>query len=96
VLPTVCVRCSEPLVDGKRPCEFCRGEKREEAVRTLLSAAKSSSNASLAARADAIDTLRNLGHSPSQVLRARAHALDGHSVETVLGVLLDKDQAVAA
>jgi hypothetical protein len=83
----VCVRCAESLVDPERGCGFCRDERIREAVEVLRAAAKSTSNASLLARLDAIETLRSFGFSDKQVIQARAHALDGHSTEQILGVL---------
>jgi len=91
-----CVRCGEPLVDPTRPCGFCREERKREAVVTLVAAIKSSSNPSLAARALAIDTLRNLGYSQQQVRMARANALDGYSVDQILEGLEADVEAVAA
>lgn len=79
-----CVRCGENLVDPARPCSFCAGERREAAVRKLIAAAKSGGDAALAARVDAIWTLRSLGCSDYEVLHARARALDGHSAEDIL------------
>lgn len=90
-----CVRCGEDLVDSTRPCIFCREERKREAVVTLVAAAKSTSNPSLAARALAIDTLRNLGYSKDQVLMARAGAVDGFSVDRILEGL-DEDRAAVA
>lgn len=92
-----CARCGEPLVDPNRPCTFCIGEKREEAVKVLVAAAKPISDASAVARVDAIDTLRNLGHTQDEVLLARARALDGHSVEEIVeGLVADERVGVAA
>lgn len=82
-----CIRCGESLVDATRRCEFCAGERRLKAVRTLVAAAKATSDASLAARADAIDTLRGLGYSRWQVIEARAQALDGFSAEEIIAKL---------
>lgn len=93
----VCSRCAEPLVDPDRPCSFCRGERIEDAIRALTSAAKHSDNLSLVARVDAIDTLRSLGFSKRQVLQVRARAVEGHSVEEILEVLGEgQPEAVAA
>lgn len=86
---TSCLRCGEFLVDPQRPCGFCTDERRRNAVTTLVAAAKSSDNAALLARVEAIDTLRSLGFSRKQVLHARARALDGHSVEEILEGLVD-------
>ena len=72
-----CIQCGEVVVDPSRGCGFCWGERVEVAVKTLVAAAKpSTGNAALAARVDAIDTLRSLGFTKEQVLRARARALD--------------------
>lgn len=92
----MCVRCGEQLADSGRTCGFCVGERRREAVVALVAAAGSSDNASLLARVDAIDTLRNLGHSQTEVLRARAGALDGYSVDQILKGLEADVEAVAA
>jgi len=94
----ICKRCAEPLVlapdDGY--CVWCREERRLDAVRSLVAAAKSTSSASLAARADAIDTLRNLGYSKDQVIEARARALDGFSVEEILEGLVEAGEVAVA
>lgn len=82
-----CVRCGETLVEPERGCIFCRGERIREAVEILRAAAKSTSNASLLARLDAIETLRSYGFTDTQVVKARAHAFDGHSTERILEVL---------
>lgn len=87
-MAAICSRCNESLVDSIRGCEFCRGERREKAVRVLVAATKSSSNVALSARAQSISTLRSLGHSKAEVLHARARAVDGHSVEEILDGLL--------
>jgi hypothetical protein len=79
-----CLRCGENLVESARPCTFCIGERRDAAVRKLLAAAKSGGDIALAARADAILTLRSLGYTDAQVLHARAQAVDGHSVEEIV------------
>lgn len=92
----ICGRCAEPLVDPDRPCGFCVGERREEAVRKLVHAAKSHDSAANLARAEAISTLRNLGYSTQQVVKARAHALDGCSVDEVLEVLAGEGEVVVA
>jgi hypothetical protein len=82
----ICKRCGEPLVlapdDGY--CVWCREERVRDAVTKLAAAAKAGGDAALAARVDAIDTLRNLGYSKAQVIHARAQAVDGHSVEQIL------------
>lgn len=88
----VCGRCAESLVDPARPCGFCRAEREHAAVRILVAAANNSSDAALAHRADAIDTLRLLGYSKAQVLQARAKALDGCSVEEILEGLAGEEQ----
>lgn len=87
-----CLRCAEALVNPEEPCAFCVGEKRESAVKALLAAAKSGGNAALVTRVDAMDALRNLGHSSEQVLLARAQALDGLSVEEIVRGLVDGDR----
>ncbi len=88
-MSAICSRCAEPLV--KRPqdgfCVWCREERLRAAVAKLVAAAKSESDAALLARVEAIDTLRNLGHSPEEVLHARARALDRHSVEEIVADL---------
>jgi CRISPR/Cas system-associated protein Csm6 len=89
VRAAACSRCAKPLVDPQRPCQFCRGERIEAAVLKLVAAAPSSSNAALASRVDAIDTLRCLGFTREQVLLARARAVDGHSAEEILEGLGD-------
>ncbi len=92
----VCVRCAEPLVDPERPCGLCREERIRGAVEILRAAAKSTSNASLLARVEAIETLRSYGFTDKQVLQARAHAFDGHPTEQILEVLGTDERAVAA
>jgi Holliday junction resolvasome RuvABC DNA-binding subunit len=74
-------------VDPERRCEFCFGERREQAIRKLIRAAKFSDSAANLARAEAASTLRSLGYSTDELLKARAHALDGHSLEQILAVL---------
>jgi hypothetical protein len=91
-----CLRCGESLRNPDEACGFCIGERRHEAVTTLVAAATSTSSASLAARADAIDTLRNLGYSKDQVIEARAKALDGFSVEEILEGLVEAGEVVVA
>jgi hypothetical protein len=98
-MTAICTRCGESVVDPERPCGFCVLERRREAVIKLIAAAKSTSDAALGARADAMDTLRNLGHSPDQVLFARAQALDGLPTDQILNGLVDgvgEMEAVAA
>jgi hypothetical protein len=90
----VCARCAETLVDPGLPCQFCIGERREQAVKVLVAAAKPTSSASAVARVDAIDTLRNLGHSQEEVIRARAKALDGGSVEEIVEGLVASERRV--
>lgn len=93
----ICGRCAEPLVDPERRCEFCFGERRELAIRKLIRAARSSDSAANLARAEAISTLRSLGFSTERVLQARAHALDGRSMEQIVDVLeLQEQMEVAA
>jgi len=92
---TLCNRCGESLVNPELPCGFCVGRRRESAVRVLVAAAKSVSDAALGARAEAIAALRNIGHSQEQVLLARAQALDGLSVEEIVDGLV-ADERVAA
>lgn len=87
-MSAVCGRCAEPLVDPNRPCMFCIGERRENAVKKLAAAAKSGGPAAITARVDAIDTLRSLGHSKAEVLLARDQAVDGRSVGEILDGLL--------
>jgi uncharacterized pyridoxal phosphate-containing UPF0001 family protein len=87
-MTATCVRCGEDLVDANRPCGFCEADRRRDAVLKLVAAAKSTDTAALAARVDAIDTLRSLGHSKEQVLLARARALDGDPVGEILNGLL--------
>lgn len=82
-----CGRCQEQLVDPARGCVFCREERIRGAVDILRAAAGSSSNASLLARLEAIETLRSYGFTDKQVLQARARAFDGHSTEQILEVL---------
>lgn len=98
-MTTLCSRCNESLVNAELPCGFCVLDRRREAVTKLAAAAKSGGDAALAARVDAIDTLRNLGHSPDEVLLARAQALDGLSTDQILQGLVDgvgEREAVAA
>lgn len=98
LLCTPCAKAARGLWDELAGRVEAVGERREQAVRVLRAAAQSSDNAALAARADAIDTLLSLGHSRSQVLKARDHARDGDSVEEIVSSLLggDRVEAVAA
>jgi alkylhydroperoxidase family enzyme len=97
VSPVGCPRCGEDLRNPGEPCRFCRLDRIEKAVDQLRAAAKSTSNAALLARVEAIDTLRNCGFTSEQVLQARAHALDGHSTARILEVLgAEESEAVAA
>lgn len=80
---------------SQRICSRC-AERREEAVKKLVYAAKSCDSAANLARAEAISTLRHLGYSTKQVVKARALALDGYPVERVLEVLAGEGEAVAA
>lgn len=91
-MSAVCTRCGESLVNPELPCVFCVGERRHEAVKALAAAAPSTSDASLLARVEAIDTLRNLGHDQKEVLLARARALDGHSVEEIVEGLVEVER----
>lgn len=96
-MSTFCTRCAEALINPELPCQFCVGEKRENAVKALVAAAHSGGDAALLARAEAIETLRNLGHSSEQVLLARAQALDGLSVEEIVeGLVADERVGAAA
>ena len=61
-MSTFCIRCGESLVNSELRCPFCIGERRE-AVKALVAAAPSGGDSALLARVEAIDTLRNLGHS---------------------------------
>jgi hypothetical protein len=81
----VCTRCAEPFArpDSNPLCKFCAGELREKAV-IALTEARGNSNRAKLQRVAAIDTLRTLGHSQPEVLRARARAFDGHSVGEIL------------
>ncbi len=88
-MSAICTRCGETIVDPERPCGFCVLERRKEAVTKLVAAATSGSDAALVARVDAIDTLRNLGHSADEVLLARAQALDGLPTDQILKGLVD-------
>ena len=93
----ICSRCAEPLVDADRAYEFCKGERREQAVKKLVHAACFHDSAANLARAEATSTLRSLGYSKDQIARAKAFALDGYSVEMVLEVLAgDKPPAEVA
>ena len=74
------------------PCGFCVQERRYEAVKVLVAAAPSTSDAALLARAEAIETLRNLGHSQKEVLLARARALDGKSVKAIVEGLVEDER----
>ncbi len=91
-MSAICSRCGESLVNPEEPCGFCVDERRQEAVAHLVAAAKSTDNAALVARVDAIDILRNLGHSKEEVLHARARALDGHSVEEIVEGLVEDER----
>lgn len=91
-----CVRCCEPLVDPAKPCGFCAGEIRHNAV-TALVQCQGESNRDKLSRANAVDALRLLGHSQEKAVYARARAFDGHSVEDILeGLCGDGVEAVAA
>lgn len=95
-MTTFCSRCAEALVNPEQPCGFCVGERREEAVKTLVATASTTSDATAVARVDAIDTLRNLGHSADEVVLARARALDGGSVEEIVEALVADERAGVA
>lgn len=91
-----CTRCGESLVNPAKPCGFCVQERRHEAVTTLVQI-RGAWGSEQAQRADAIDTLRTLGHSKEEVLHARAQAFDGHSVEDILeGLCGDGAEAIVA
>jgi len=93
-----CTRCAEPFAKATAEtlCRFCVGEIRHKAV-TALVENQGESNRRLAARANAIDALRILGHSQEEVVHARARAFDGHSVEQILsGLCGDEQVGVAA
>ena len=94
-MSAACVRCAEPLVDPSKGCPFCEGERRETAVKALVSATGSKCDCALLTRAEAIFTLRNLGHSQDEVLLARARALDGFDAREILNEL-ESQPAVAA
>lgn len=81
-----CIRCGEQLVDASRPCEFCAGEIRHNAI-TALTQHQGESDRDLLSRANAADALLILGHSQEEVVHARARAFDGHSVEEILSGL---------
>jgi hypothetical protein len=91
-MTAICSRCGESLVNPDLPCGFCICERRHAAVTQLVAAATSTSNPALVARVNAIDTLRNLGHSSEEVLLARARALDGHSVEEIVEGLVEDER----
>lgn len=92
-----CPRCGEELVDADRRCGFCFHQRRDEAIATLVHAAKSYDTAANLARAEAVSTLRNLGYPTDQITKARALALDGYPVEQVLEILVGEgSEAVAA
>ena len=91
-----CSRCAEPLVDSLRPCGFCIGEIRHNAVTALVDN-QGAGNRKLLARANAVDALRILGHSQEEAVHARARAFDGHSVEDILsGLCGDEWEPLAA
>lgn len=96
-MSAICSRCGESLVNPELPCGLCVLERRQEAVKALVAAAPSSDNAALLARVDAIDTLRNLGHSPEEVLQVRAKVLDGLQVEEIVKWLgeVERVEAIA-
>lgn len=91
-----CPRCGEDLVDGDRRCGFCVSERRDEAAKKLVAAAASSDSAALLARAEANSTLRALGYPEDTIIKARAAALDGFSLEQVLEVLAGEDVGAVA
>lgn len=94
-MSAACMRCAEELVGPEKGCPWCKGERREEAVKALVSAIGSDCGCALLTRAEAIFTLRNLGHSQDEVLLARARAIDGFSAREIVEELEGKT-AVAA
>lgn len=94
-MSAVCTRCGESLVNPELPCQFCVGERREEAVKALVATAPSGGDAALLARVDAIETLRNLGHSQAEVRLARARALEECSVEEIVEGLVEVERVEA-
>lgn len=93
---TSCPRCKEQLVDADLGCVFCRHEREREAVLILIAAAGNPSDAALATQVDAIDTLRNLGYSKEQVLRAREHAVEGKTADRILEALAADERVEVA
>lgn len=75
-------------MDAKGGCGFCWGEKLAGAVKALCAATRSTDNAALLARTDAIETLRSLGFTQEQVVHARARALDQHPAREIVDWLL--------
>jgi hypothetical protein len=95
-MSAVCPKCGARLVDRTAPCGLCVCDRRESAVKALVAAASSSSNASLLARVRSNRHLRNLGHSREEVLLARARAVDGCSVAEIVDGLVGDREAVGA
>jgi hypothetical protein len=91
-----CTRCAEPFAKASTDalCRFCSGEIRHNAV-TALVKNQGEGDRRLFARANAIASLRLLGHSQEEVVHARARAFDGHSVDQILSGLCG-DERVAA
>jgi hypothetical protein len=92
----ICTRCAEPFANATAEtlCRFCVGDIRHNAV-TALVENQGESDRRIAARANAVDALRILGHSQEEVVHARARAFDGHSVDQILSGLCG-DERVAA
>jgi hypothetical protein len=73
-----------------------RDQRIREAAVVLVATANSGGDVACRERARAIQSLESLGYSTQQVVKARAHALDGFSVDEVLEVLAGEGEAVAA
>jgi hypothetical protein len=85
VSAAVCTRCDAKLrtPDTRRLCGLCIAEARHLAVSTFVQNQGEGDDAKRR-RANAMFTLRDLGHSKAESLHARARAFDGHSVEEIL------------
>lgn len=71
-----------------------REQRIREAVTVFVATSESGGELAHTRRMEAKQTLENLGFSEDQILSARAHALDGYSVEQVLEVLAGEGSEV--
>ncbi len=93
----ICKRCAEQTTElvQRGLCPFCIGELREEAVKALV-AHQGGDDFELAQRTKAISALRDLGYTQKEVLQVRARAVDGHSVEEIVGWLCGEEREAVA